>query len=262
MSDEENNEIEMNSLLVSSPAAESSPSTSAKKKTTTNDTKRKKKTTTETVPREVVEDDEEQQTGGAVVESGQRGRRHRGGGGKTSRRRRPPPPPLWRRAATIAGVAVLMLLGTILLVFQLADTNSSKLHHSKKDPGDDTETTAKEGSNCADDPGFSFEEDAPHKNCGWIANQEDSDKSELCDAPYDLLSPVKDACPVACDACFVVPPASPNEEPTLVDGVEDHEVYCEDLTRYENWHATTITKQDGVRYEIVDLLDHDKTSFT
>ena len=49
---------------------------------------------------------------------------------------------------------------------------------------------------------------------------------------------------------------------TIFDGVDDKDVYCEDLSQYQKWHETKITKNDGKMYRIVKQMNHDKTSFT
>lgn len=49
---------------------------------------------------------------------------------------------------------------------------------------------------------------------------------------------------------------------TIVDGIDDKDVYCEDLSQYQEWHNTKITLNDGIMYEVVNQMDHDKNAFT
>ena len=52
-----------------------------------------------------------------------------------------------------------------------------------------------------------------------------------------------------------------NDE-NIVHGIDDKEVYCEDLSQYEQWHNTRITKSDGIMYKVVEQMNHDKHSYT
>jgi hypothetical protein len=49
---------------------------------------------------------------------------------------------------------------------------------------------------------------------------------------------------------------------TIVDGIDDKDVYCEDLSQYQEWHNTKITLNDGIMYQVVKQMDHDKNAFT
>lgn len=53
-----------------------------------------------------------------------------------------------------------------------------------------------------------------------------------------------------------------NDQMTIVNGIDDKDVYCEDLTQYEEWHRIKITINDGIMYQVVNQMDHDKESFT
>jgi len=44
--------------------------------------------------------------------------------------------------------------------------------------------------------------------------------------------------------------------------VDDRDVYCEDLSQYQRWHETKITKKDGAMYRVLKQMNHDQTSFT
>jgi hypothetical protein len=53
--------------------------------------------------------------------------------------------------------------------------------------------------------------------------------------------------------------ASPQPTSTVVD---EADVYCEDLSRYQSWYDAVITKQDGPQFSVVTQVEHDKTAFT
>jgi len=82
---------------------------------------------------------------------------------------------------------------------------------------------------------------------------------------------VREVCPVACDNCFSSDgeegetkdeTESSDSEITIVDGIDDKDVYCEDLSQYQEWYDTKITKDDGVQYRIVEEMSHDQNAFT
>jgi len=52
------------------------------------------------------------------------------------------------------------------------------------------------------------------------------------------------------------------DDKNIIAGVDDKDIYCEDLSIYQEWHDTKITKADGVMYRVVKQMNHDKTSFT
>jgi hypothetical protein len=43
---------------------------------------------------------------------------------------------------------------------------------------------------------------------------------------------------------------------------DNQELKCEDLTQYEDWLATTVTKKDGKKYETLKQMKHDSKAFT
>jgi hypothetical protein len=43
---------------------------------------------------------------------------------------------------------------------------------------------------------------------------------------------------------------------------DNQESKCEDLTQYEDWLATTVTKKDGKKYETLKQMKHDSKAFT
>mmetsp|Transcript_60871 Transcript_60871/g.149051 ORF Transcript_60871/g.149051 Transcript_60871/m.149051 type:complete len:517 (-) Transcript_60871:64-1614(-) len=48
---------------------------------------------------------------------------------------------------------------------------------------------------------------------------------------------------------------------TPVD-VDEAEVYCEDLSQYQDWYDANVTLDDGVMYKVHEKLDHDAKAFT
>lgn len=144
---------------------------------------------------------------------------------------------------------------------------------------------------CMDDPDFRFKGD-PEKSCSWAAQN----------YVRECINPrVRNACPSTCGECSVTndhertknengesvdsdsqPGAgisdqadidelqeataktdeSDKAQKTIIPGVDDSEVYCEDLTKYEKWHAIKITKDDGKMYQVLKQQTHDKDSFT
>jgi len=140
---------------------------------------------------------------------------------------------------------------------------------AKKAKKEKSKTTNRD---CVDDPNFQLE-NFPEKTCDWIT--EENKNSRLCDQHYDPKSLVRDACPVACGVCFTQYKKGTEQQDsketnhgnsdyqmTIVEGIDDKDVYCEDLTQYEKWHEIKITKNDGIMYQVVKQMDHDKESFT
>lgn len=144
---------------------------------------------------------------------------------------------------------------------------------------------------CMDDPNFRFKGD-PEKSCSWAAEN----YVRECIKPQ-----VRNACSSTCGECSVTndhkrtkhkngegadsgsqPDAGTSDQAkvdelqetvvkteesgksqkTIIAGVDDSEVYCEDLTKYEKWHTTKITKNDGEMYQVLKQQTHDKDSFT
>eukprot|EP00533_Pseudo-nitzschia_delicatissima_P004225 CAMPEP_0116085568 /NCGR_PEP_ID=MMETSP0327-20121206/4393_1 /TAXON_ID=44447 /ORGANISM="Pseudo-nitzschia delicatissima, Strain B596" /LENGTH=460 /DNA_ID=CAMNT_0003576565 /DNA_START=97 /DNA_END=1479 /DNA_ORIENTATION=+ len=121
---------------------------------------------------------------------------------------------------------------------------------------------------CYNDPCFQFEND-PEKNCNWVGRQKHPEK--ICNKQYtaDLL--VRDLCPGPCDRCEKkeapksiahIDGLTMDFEMTIVDGVDDRDVYCEDMKQYEVWHNTKITKSDGVMFKVIKQMEHDSNAFT
>jgi hypothetical protein len=149
------------------------------------------------------------------------------------------------------------------------------------------------GSKCVDDPNFQLLHD-PEKNCDWVRYNHGRACNRLYRKEQKL---VREVCPVACDNCFSKDdkeggtkdetsdnnsdPEIPNVDGiddkdghneagdessdskiTIVDGIDDKDVYCEDLSQYQEWYETKITKADGVQYRIVEEMSHDQNAFT
>lgn len=124
-------------------------------------------------------------------------------------------------------------------------------------------TMAEAQKDCFNDPCFHFDLD-PTKDCDWVANN----PTRRCDKQYTVESLVRDHCPVSCGAC------DSSESPvtdsssildygmTIVDGVDDKDTYCEDLSQYDEWHHTRVSKDDGVMFKVVRQMDHDPEAFT
>ena len=121
---------------------------------------------------------------------------------------------------------------------------------------------------CFNDPCFHFKLD-PIKDCDWVAEK----PNKRCSREYTAESLVRDHCPVACGACDSwekpthINPLSENTAPldyemTIVDGVDDKDVYCEDLSQYDEWHNKKVSKDDGIMFNIVRQMDHDPEAFT
>ena len=53
-----------------------------------------------------------------------------------------------------------------------------------------------------------------------------------------------------------------DDQITIVDGIDDKEIYCEDLSQYQEWHKIKITKNDALMYRIVNQMNHDGKAFT
>jgi hypothetical protein len=51
-----------------------------------------------------------------------------------------------------------------------------------------------------------------------------------------------------------------NQQPAII--VDEKDVFCEDLSQYQTWHETKVTKKDGVMYKIVKKYNHDSNAFT
>jgi hypothetical protein len=51
-----------------------------------------------------------------------------------------------------------------------------------------------------------------------------------------------------------------NQQPAII--VDEKDVFCEDLSQYQKWHETNVTKKDGVMYKIVKKYNHDSNAFT
>lgn len=126
------------------------------------------------------------------------------------------------------------------------------------------------GHDCVNDPCFQLMNDSK-KNCDWVAKH----PNRHCGKQYTTNSLVRDHCPESCDECKATEESSNTEsqesrtdnlildyQMTIVDGVDDKDVYCEDLSQYEEWHNTEITKSDGVMFKVVKQIDHDEASFT
>lgn len=129
-------------------------------------------------------------------------------------------------------------------------------------------TMAEAQQDCFNDPCFHFKLD-PIKDCDWVAEK----PSKRCNREYTAESLVRDHCPVSCGACDSwkkpahIDPLSESNEPldykmTIVDGVADKDVYCEDLSQYDAWHNTKVSKDDGIMFNIVRQMDHDPEAFT
>lgn len=150
----------------------------------------------------------------------------------------------------------------------------------------------KQLGNCIDDLGFIFRRN-PKKNCDWVRQN----SARVCNKPYKQDHLVKHFCRVACGDCVIkgggrdgdaievedqqeVVKTSPeqdgagddgnsnnkveekeeNQQPAII--VDEKDVLCEDLSQYQKWHETKVTKKDGVMYKIVKQYNHDSNAFT
>jgi hypothetical protein len=52
-------------------------------------------------------------------------------------------------------------------------------------------------------------------------------------------------------------PAQPD-----VNDVDEKDVYCEDLSRYQSWYDAAVTKESGPQFRVVKQYDHDRRAFT
>lgn len=104
---------------------------------------------------------------------------------------------------------------------------------------------------------------------------------------------IRDVCPVACGDCLIkqkkeiqmdqssnstdnnvgyvtsehqvsktTDEKKSGNEITIAVGIDDKDLYCEDLSQYEEWHKISINKSHGKQYRMVSQMNHDKTSFT
>lgn len=55
---------------------------------------------------------------------------------------------------------------------------------------------------------------------------------------------------------------SPSHSPVAAVDGNEKDVYCEDLTRYQKWYDTPISKEDGPQFRVINKYDHDKRAFT
>jgi hypothetical protein len=143
----------------------------------------------------------------------------------------------------------------------------------------------KQLGNCIDDLDFIFRRN-PKKNCEWVRQN----SVRVCNKPYKQDHLVKHFCRVACGDCVIkgggrdgdaieveevdqqeVVKTSPeqdnkveekeeNQQPAII--VDEKDVFCEDLSQYQKWHETKVTKKDGVMYKIVKQYNHDSNAFT
>ncbi len=138
-------------------------------------------------------------------------------------------------------------------------------------------TMAEAQADCFNDPCFQFEND-PEKSCDWVALY----PSMICRKKYTESLLVKDVCPGSCGVCKDSKENEDDKESsseteathtdknlygldyhmTIVDGVDDKDVYCEDLKQYEEWHNAKITKMDGPMFKVKKQMEHDKNAFT
>mmetsp|Transcript_25584 Transcript_25584/g.70399 ORF Transcript_25584/g.70399 Transcript_25584/m.70399 type:complete len:480 (-) Transcript_25584:8-1447(-) len=149
--------------------------------------------------------------------------------------------------------------------------------------GDEVGNRAKESGDCIDDPDFRVG-DMATKHCDWVGQHHD----RVC-----RRNRVQKHCPVACNRCSGGDPGTgansdepdgsesnidnvstapdeskgindeKNEDPTtIVAGIDDKDVYCEDLSRYNEWHQVRISKDDGKKFNAVEQMNHDQQSFT
>ena len=124
-------------------------------------------------------------------------------------------------------------------------------------------TMAETQKDCFNDPCFHFDLD-PIKDCDWVANN----PTERCDKQYTVDTFVRDHCPESCGACDSSDNSVTDSSTTLdygmtiVNGVDDKDTYCEDLSQYDEWHNTKVSKEDGVMYKVVRQMGHDPAAFT
>jgi hypothetical protein len=53
---------------------------------------------------------------------------------------------------------------------------------------------------------------------------------------------------------------TPSQPPA--ETVDEKDVYCEDLSRYEQWYNSSVSKDDGPQFRVINQFDHDRTAFT
>eukprot|EP00534_Pseudo-nitzschia_fraudulenta_P002594 CAMPEP_0201120398 /NCGR_PEP_ID=MMETSP0850-20130426/4459_1 /ASSEMBLY_ACC=CAM_ASM_000622 /TAXON_ID=183588 /ORGANISM="Pseudo-nitzschia fraudulenta, Strain WWA7" /LENGTH=454 /DNA_ID=CAMNT_0047386521 /DNA_START=151 /DNA_END=1512 /DNA_ORIENTATION=- len=147
---------------------------------------------------------------------------------------------------------------------------------------------SKQASDCIDDPEFQFKSN-PEKNCDWASQNH----KKVCDKKHKPNVLIRYVCPVACGDCLIkqnkeiqmdqssnstdnnveyvtsehqvsktTDEKKSGNEITIVDGIDDKDLYCEDLSQYEGWHKISINKSHGKQYRMVSQMNHDKTSFT
>ena len=154
----------------------------------------------------------------------------------------------------------------------------------------------KQLGNCIDDLTTFIFRGNPKKNCDWVRQN----SARVCNKPYKQDHLVKHFCRVACGDCVIkgggrdgdaieveegedqqeVVKTSPeqdgagddgnninkvgekeeNQQPAII--VDEKDVFCEDLSQYQKWHETKVTKKDGVMYKIVKQYNHDSNAFT
>jgi hypothetical protein len=173
--------------------------------------------------------------------------------------------------------------------------DSSKTNNNNAVDGNN-KSSPKQLGICIDDPNFIFRKN-PKKNCDWVGQN----SARVCNKSYKEDQLVKDFCRVACGDCVIkgggdddsvveeeedqedVAITSPeqdglgddgnnnnnnnkveekeeNQEPAII--VDEKDVFCEDLSQYQKWHETKVSKKDGVMYKIVKKYDHDSNAFT
>jgi len=88
-------------------------------------------------------------------------------------------------------------------------------------------------------------------------------ENEIANAPAKKeLDSVDDPSVINLDQDIQSEDINSDNQMTIVDGIDDKDVYCEDLSQYQEWHNTKITLNDGIMYEVVNQMDHDKNAFT
>ena len=141
----------------------------------------------------------------------------------------------------------VLLLGIIFFAIDL-------LYMSHEGTTDMSEQNKKQSPNANDTKGQSPRDFVPKTKAAKDEDKEGQAKKES--------SSVVDPIVINIDQDIQNDNTNSDNQMTIVDGIDDKDVYCEDLSQYQEWHNTKITLNDGIMYEVVKQMDHDKSAFT